>query len=536
MTALDAFSSRARAAGRFGIDTEFVGEGRYRTLLCLIQLVVSDDESLEVLVLDALDEHLDLAPLAALLADPAIAVVVHAGRQDVALLRRCAATEVSSLFDTQVAAGFAGLSAQAGYDTLLREMLGVRVQKTASYTRWDRRPLDDEQLAYAREDVLHLLELAGSLERHLGASGRLAWALEECRALEQVADTRDVDVIFGRLPRINSLSGAARAVARELVRWREELAERQDRPVTTVLNDAALVEIAKRAPRTPGRAGADPGGQPGQPPPPRRGAACDDRARRDAARRSAAETSHHEAAVSTDGPQIALAEAFVRARALEAGLAYELIAARADLAATVASVRTGRPAPDVRTLTGESASGTGRSGSPRAAARGAQRGGRARRPAVGVERRLRLAACVNREARWCRSATARRSARCSRPVTSFRPVTSYRGSVSPACSAPTAQSTRGSRRGRGWRAQSRRTPRRCVRGPSATAVGVRVAADRASASRDLRRARRSRCRRSRRQGSSQPQGVAHGSGAVRARTGDHGLPHLHIIASPVDQC
>ena len=87
---LSAFSARVRAASRFGIDTEFVGEGRYRTLLCVIQLVVSDDEGLEVVVLDALDESTDLAPLAALLADPQIEVVVHAGRQDVALLRRCA--------------------------------------------------------------------------------------------------------------------------------------------------------------------------------------------------------------------------------------------------------------------------------------------------------------------------------------------------------------------------------------------------------------------------------------------------------------
>ena len=351
MTTLEAFASRARAAGRFGIDTEFVGEGRYRTLLCLIQLVLSDDESLEVLVLDALDEHLDLAPLAALLADPALEVVVHAGRQDVALLRRDLRTEVTRIFDTQIAAGFAGLAAQAGYDTLLREMLGVRVQKTASYTRWDRRPLDDEQLAYAREDVLHLLELAGSLERHLGASGRLAWALEECRALEQVADTRDVDVIFGRLPRINSLSGAARAVARELVRWREELAERQDRPVTTVLNDAALVEIAKRSPRTPAALEQIRGVNPGSLR--RRGEELLATIAHAATLPPiAVETSRHEAAVATDGPQIALAEAFVRSRALEAGLAYELIAARADLAATVVSVRTGRPAPDVRTLSG----------------------------------------------------------------------------------------------------------------------------------------------------------------------------------------
>src|SRR5579863_10429828 len=236
--ALEGFVRRVGAAGRFGIDTEFVGEGRYRTLLCVVQVVVSDDEGLEVVVLDALDDSTDLQPLASLLAEPAIEVVVHAGRQDIALLRRFIDTDVTHIFDTQIAAGFAGLSAQAGYDTLLREVLGVRVQKTASYTRWDRRPLDAEQLAYAREDVLHLLELATELERRLDEHGRVGWALEECRYLEGMSDVREIDTVFSRLPRINSLSPAARAIARELVGWREEVAERQDRPVSTVLNDA----------------------------------------------------------------------------------------------------------------------------------------------------------------------------------------------------------------------------------------------------------------------------------------------------------
>jgi len=348
---LAALVERVRATGRFGIDTEFVGEGRYRTLLCVIQVVVSDEQGLEVVVLDALEESVDLRPLAALLADPQIAVVVHAGRQDVALLRRQLQTEVTSIFDTQIAAGFAGLAAQAGYETLLREVLGVRVQKTASYTRWDRRPLDAEQLAYAREDVLHLLELATALERQLRDAGRISWALEECRFLEGVSDARDVDAIFARLPRINSLAPRSRAIARELVRWREEVAERQDRPVTTVLNDAALVELAKRAPTTPQQLDQIRGVNPGSlrrrggdllgaialgatlPPIP-------------------VEVERHEPSTPLDGPQIALSEAFVRARALEAGLAYELIAARADLSAIVVSARTGRPEPDVRTLTG----------------------------------------------------------------------------------------------------------------------------------------------------------------------------------------
>ncbi|MGA2471071.1 MAG: HRDC domain-containing protein [Solirubrobacteraceae bacterium] len=348
---LEQFTARARAAGRIGLDTEFVGERRYRTLLCLIQLAVADADGVAVIVLDTLDDQLDLTPLAGLLADPAVSVVVHAGRQDIALLRRRAQTEVTSIFDTQLAAGFAGLSAQASYDTLLRELVGVRLGKTASFTRWDRRPLDAEQLSYAREDVLHLLDLAGELERRLTATGRMGWALEECRSLERASDVRDRDQVFARLPRIGSLSPAARAIAYALVVHREELAERQDRPASTVLSDIAIIELAKRAPRTPEQLEQIRGVNPGNLR--RRGvellAVIADGAHGPAI---SLEERSHDASSPIDAPQIALAEAVVRARALESGLAYELLAARADLAAVVSSVRLDKPDPDVRTLTG----------------------------------------------------------------------------------------------------------------------------------------------------------------------------------------
>src|SRR5919109_4339919 len=217
-------AAQSRAAGRVGIDTEFMGEGRYRALLCLVQVAVETPDGVRVEVLDPLTTQFDPAPLAAVLADPAIQVILHAGRQDVALLRREWRTDIHGIFDTQVAAGFAGLRAQLGYEALLHEMVGVRLRKSASFTRWDARPLSPEQLAYAREDVLHLTELTDALQSALLERGRLDWALEECRALEEASDEREPRAIFNRLPRINSLELSQRAVALELVWWREQTA------------------------------------------------------------------------------------------------------------------------------------------------------------------------------------------------------------------------------------------------------------------------------------------------------------------------
>jgi ribonuclease D len=351
---VDELAAAARAAGRFGIDTEFMGEGRYQALLCLVQVAVEVDgpgTEPRVEVLDPLEPGFDPGPLRDVLADPEVEVVLHAARQDVAILRRTWGTDLHGIFDTQLAAGFAGMRAQLGYEGLLHELLGVRLRKSASFTKWDRRPLTEEQLSYAREDVLHLLQATDALQERLRELGRLEWAREECRTLEAVSDERAVDTLFAKLPRVNSLDPAQRAVARELVAWREQTAREADRPAQGVLADAALVELAKRRPKDQERLGQI------------RGLPEGILRRRGRALLEVIERAREQPPIPVvgerpppvepgDAPLIALGEALVRARVAEAGLAYELVAARADLQKIVSTQRDGLPEPAVRTLEG----------------------------------------------------------------------------------------------------------------------------------------------------------------------------------------
>jgi ribonuclease D len=360
-TDLDGLADQVRAAGRLGIDTEFMSEGRYRALLCLVGVVVpgaGEDPhpgtgvpADRVVLVDPLDETVDPGPLAEVLADPAVEVVLHAGRQDVALLRRVWRTEVRGIFDTQIAAGFAGFGAQVGYASLLADVLGLRLPKSASFTRWDDRPLSPEQLAYARDDVAHLLRLADALQARLRASGRLAWAREECRRLEGSSDQRDPELVWQRLPRIAQLSPAARALARELAAWRERTAAAEDRPVGAVLADTPLVELAKRRPADLRALERIRGIQPSTL---RRrgGAILEVVARGLTAEPLPAEPAERLDGGPADAPLVALGEALVRARALDAGLAYELVAVRNDLAQIVAAARRGQAEPNIRTLQG----------------------------------------------------------------------------------------------------------------------------------------------------------------------------------------
>jgi ribonuclease D len=346
-------AQRAREQGRIAIDTEFLSEGRYRPLLCLVQVAVAprgDAADPEIAVLDPI-EGFDHEPLAEVLADPEVEVVFHAGGQDVAILRRAWGVAPVKVFDTQVAAGFAGYSAQAGYGNLLARVIGVHLSKSAGFTRWDRRPLTPEQIEYARSDVDDLLVLSDTLQERLEGSGRLEWAREECRRLESITDERDADEAYRRLPRVNRLRPRARAVAHELAGWRELTAEAENRPTGSILSDVALIEVARRQPTDLRELTAIRGirqdvgrkrgnailevverGKDGTPPP--------------------VEESTRPEPNPGDAARIALAESVVRERVHEAGLAYELVASRADLFGIVTAQRDGAAEPDVRTLRG----------------------------------------------------------------------------------------------------------------------------------------------------------------------------------------
>jgi ribonuclease D len=347
---VEQIAEQARRAGRLAIDTEFMSERRYRAMLCLAQVAVPDGDGVRTEVLDPLaDDAPDPAPLAAALADPAIEVIVHAGRQDVAILRRTWRTDVTNVFDTQVAAGFVGFGTQEGYKQLVRRVLDVSLPGGEAFTQWDRRPLTAEQLEYARGDAAHLLELGSELERRLDEVGRLEWAREECFAVAAASDERDPDEAYARLPRVDRLKAGQRAVARELAEWREDAAREADRPPSSIVPDHVLIELARRRPASRRELDAI------------RGLPEATRHRRHRELVQAIERGADRAPPPVpaagpppdpdDAPLVALAQALVRHRSQASGVAAQLIATSPDLVRLVAEVRRDR-SPDLRVLEG----------------------------------------------------------------------------------------------------------------------------------------------------------------------------------------
>jgi ribonuclease D len=349
-----ALADRAAEHGRIAIDTEFVSERRYQAQLCLVQVAVVDpaaDEGVYTEGLDPIaDTSLDHGPLAAVLSDPAVEVVMHAGRQDVAIMRRSWNTDITSVFDTQVAAGFLGFGNQEGYEQLVRRVLGVRLKGGEGFTRWDKRPLTPTQLAYAADDARCLLALGTALEADLEERGRLEWAREESRLVEASNDVRSATRAYERLPKLGRLEGKGRAVANRLAEWREEVARDLDRPPSSVLPDQVLVELARRVPKD--RSGLDNIRGLPQQIQHRRGAELIEQIARGREEEPPPSPPQPPKRDGSEAPLVSLAQAVVRHRSKESGVATELIATQAELAALVAAVRRGQDEDAVRALAG----------------------------------------------------------------------------------------------------------------------------------------------------------------------------------------
>ena len=231
----------AGTAGDVALDTEFVFERTFRPRLGLIQVAAGG----EIALVDAV-RIADLSPLAALLQATDKRKILHSGSGDVPILRRATGTTPRALFDTQIAAAFAGLGPALSYAALIRELFAVELPKHETRTDWLRRPLSPAQLRYAAEDVLHLGAAAAELERRLLVLGRLEWALEDSAALADLeADGALPAEAWRRVKGIDRLSPHGRAVARALAAWREREADRLDLARPFLLRDETLLALAR---------------------------------------------------------------------------------------------------------------------------------------------------------------------------------------------------------------------------------------------------------------------------------------------------
>jgi len=226
-----------------GVDLESDSMYHHREKVCLIQISIPD---LNILI-DTLSIK-DLSPLYPVFSDPDIRKVFHGADYDIRSLFRDFKIEISSLFDTQIAAKLLG-ETQTGLSSILENKFGICLEKKYQKSDWSRRPLSREMLQYAVQDTYYLIPLSRIFEKELKEKGRFSWFEEECELQTRVRfSPPKEEPLYLRVKGASKLAPRSLAILDEILKWREDVALRKDIPPFKILGNQQLLEIANKKP------------------------------------------------------------------------------------------------------------------------------------------------------------------------------------------------------------------------------------------------------------------------------------------------
>ena len=241
-------AARLRDQTVVAVDTEFVWDRTYYARLGLVQLGLADGRSF---LIDPVAVS-DLAPIGELLADDRITKILHDAQQDLAILYRATGASPRNIFDTRLAAGFAGLESTLSLSNLLIPLLDVHLPKAHTRADWLKRPLALPLLEYAADDVRYMPRLAAILRERARAAGTEPWLDEELATLDNplLYQERAPESLYLRIRSAASLPVRGLAVLRELAAWLEKEARQIDLPRRWLMEDKELISIASSMPQT----------------------------------------------------------------------------------------------------------------------------------------------------------------------------------------------------------------------------------------------------------------------------------------------
>ena len=243
--AFEELCDHIRRSGIAAFDSEFISEYTYRPELCLLQLATPE----RCAAVDPFEVR-DLDSWWRLMADDAITVVVHGGQAEIRFCLAQGKLGPRNLVDVQLAEGLRSRSYPLGYSTLVARVLDHRAHGRETRTDWKQRPLSAEQIAYALDDVKHLLPIWERQRQTLVRLNRLAWAEAEFQRMADELESELTREPWRKLPGIHRLSPREFAVAREIANWREAAAQERNKPVRRILRDDLVIELARRQPRS----------------------------------------------------------------------------------------------------------------------------------------------------------------------------------------------------------------------------------------------------------------------------------------------
>ncbi|MGC9976613.1 MAG: ribonuclease D [Syntrophales bacterium] len=225
------------------VDTEYDSFRYFREVLCLIQI----DAGGRTYLFDPLGKP-DLSFLGTVFEDPAVLKIMHAGDNDIRLLKRDYSFEFVNIFDTHQAASILGCH-HLSLSTLISQYLCIELKKDKKMQRskWEARPLTEGQIHYAVEDTAHLTALYLRLDAEIrlrGLERKAAKAFEKIAAVTWSEKSFNPHACKG-LKGYDSLSAQQKHYLMNLYSWRFRKAKKTNMARFRILTDQALLDLAR---------------------------------------------------------------------------------------------------------------------------------------------------------------------------------------------------------------------------------------------------------------------------------------------------
>ena len=242
---LNELCSKLNKSEFLSIDTEFIREKTYWPKLCLIQVFNGEEK----IIIDPLAKDIDLKSFFEILNNKEIIKIFHSGRQDIEIFYNLTKKIPQNIYDTQIAAMVCGFGDSIGYENLVSQLLGKKIDKTSRLTNWSNRPLSKKQINYAISDVTHLFEIYPIIRDKIISNKRENWLKEEIKILisKKTYELNPNDS-WKRL-KYRNLSKNSIGVLIELSKWREIKAQKKDVPRGNVIRDDAIYELCSAQPK-----------------------------------------------------------------------------------------------------------------------------------------------------------------------------------------------------------------------------------------------------------------------------------------------
>ena len=228
------------------LDTEFVWERTYYPQLGLIQLALSDERCYAI---DPI-AITDFSSLGALLTNKNIVKILHDAPQDLTILGHVTNCVPQNIFDTRLAAGFAGLPSTISLSQLINELLETPLNKSETRTNWLKRPLTEKQLKYALDDVRYLRAARVLLLGKIIGPRIKSWLQEELNLLNNSSYYGPIcdEDRYKKIRGSRKFKDATLLIVKNLSIWREQKAKHLDRPRGHIIKDKTILEIAATTP------------------------------------------------------------------------------------------------------------------------------------------------------------------------------------------------------------------------------------------------------------------------------------------------